>query len=75
MSSITPNLNGDINCGQNHFLLQPVSIEDLHNNRSGRNFWLYIEGYGAWSVCGNSARQISDRLEIIQKTKSRFILK
>ncbi len=56
-SSITPTLNGDIKADQNTFLSQPVSVEDLHNSRAGRNFWVYIEGVGAWSVAGNSAAQ------------------
>ena len=59
MSSITPSLNGDIKTDQNSFLLQPVSVNDLHNNRSNRNFWINIRGYGPWSVTGNSARQIA----------------
>ncbi|NLJ84073.1 MAG: cellobiose phosphorylase [Halanaerobiaceae bacterium] len=74
MSSITPILKGDIKCGQNHFLLQPVSIEDLHNNRSGRNFWLHIEEHGAWSVCGNSARQISARFGNYAENKEQVYL-
>lgn len=57
MSSITPTLNGDCKMGQNTFLLSPVSNEDLHNNKSSRNFWLYIEGKGAWSATGVSATQ------------------
>jgi cellobiose phosphorylase len=63
MSSITPTLHGDIKIGHNYFLTPPVSVEDLHNSRSGRNFWLYIEGYGAWSVAGASAQQRADILE------------
>lgn len=61
MSAVTPSLNGDIKTGQNCFLLQPVSAEDLHNNRSNRNFWLNIKGYGPWSTTGNSAHQISSK--------------
>ncbi len=61
MSAITPFLGGDLKTGQKSFLLQPVSIEDLHNNRSSRNFWLNIKGYGPWSATGNSAHQISSR--------------
>ena len=56
-SSITPNLGGDSKLDQNHFLLEPVSIENLHNNKSGRNFWVRIEGKGNWSVAGASAEQ------------------
>jgi cellobiose phosphorylase len=61
MSAITPQLHGDIKTGQNSFLMTPVSAEDLHNTRSARNFWLYVEGYGPWSVTGNSACQLADR--------------
>ncbi len=56
-SSITPNLGGDSKIDQNHFLLEPVSIENLHNNRNTRNFWCRIEGKGCWSACGTSAEQ------------------
>ena len=56
-SSITPNLGGDSKLDQNHFLLEPVSVENLHNNRSTRNFWCMVKGKGAWSVCGSSAEQ------------------
>lgn len=57
MSSITPTLNGDCKMGQNTFLLAPVSSEELHNNKSSRNFWIYIDGVGAWSATGVSASQ------------------
>ncbi len=57
MSSITPTLNGDIKIDQNHFALMPVSQEDLHNSKAGRNFWLDIKGYEPWSATGNSAKQ------------------
>lgn len=56
-SSITPNLGGDSKTDQNHFLLEPVSIENLHNNRSTRNFWCRIKDKGYWSACGVSAEQ------------------
>src|SRR5690606_38583474 len=57
MSAITPNLHGGITSGHNTFLMEPVSVDDLHNSKASRNFWLYIAGYGAWSVSGNSAKQ------------------
>ncbi|MDR3594900.1 GH36-type glycosyl hydrolase domain-containing protein [Clostridium sp.] len=57
MSSITPTLNGDCKMSQNTYLLAPVSSEELHNNKSSRNFWVYIEGIGAWSATGVSAAQ------------------
>ncbi|TQR46421.1 GH36-type glycosyl hydrolase domain-containing protein [Paenibacillus popilliae] len=61
MSSITPTWHGDSKADQNSFLLAPVSAEDLHNSRAARNFWVYVEGKGAWSAAGNSASQIASR--------------
>jgi len=69
MSSITPTLNGDAKLNQDTFLLLPVSVEDLHNTRSGRNFWVRINGE-PWSVTGNSARQISQDALSHNKTTS-----
>jgi cellobiose phosphorylase len=57
MSSLSPTLHGDIKTGHNSFLTLPISVEDLHDSRAGRNFWFYIEGFGPWSVAGASARQ------------------
>lgn len=57
MSSVSPKLHGQVTSGHNTFLTPPVSVEDLHNSRASRNFWVYIEGKGAWSAAGNSARQ------------------
>jgi cellobiose phosphorylase len=57
ISSITPTLNGDAKTDQNTFLLLPVSVQDLHNTRSARNFWVTINGK-PWSATGNSAVQI-----------------
>lgn len=54
-SSLTPNLGGDSKLNQNAFLMEPVSSENLHNNRSGRNFWCQIKGKGCWSAVGQSA--------------------
>lgn len=54
--SVTPALGGDSKLSQNAFLLEPVSVENLHNNRSTRNFWCQIEGKGNWSVTGASAQ-------------------
>ena len=55
MSSITPKLHGDIKNSQHSFLTVPVSSEDLNNTLYNRNFWLYIEGYGAWSFAFGEA--------------------
>lgn len=60
MGSVTPLLGGDNKMGQNTFLLAPVSSEDLHNNKSTRNFWCNIKGKGLWSATGNSAVQEGD---------------
>jgi len=58
VSSITPLLNGDAKIDQHHYILTPVSVEDLHNSRSSRNFWLLINNKETWSAAGNSAKQI-----------------
>lgn len=63
MSSVTPNLHGQATSGHNTFLTPPLSVEDLHNSRASRNFWVYIEGKGAWSAAGNSARQHAQAYE------------
>lgn len=55
MSSVSPNMGGDCKTGQNSFLLAPVSIENLMNDRLNRNFWCAFEGKGAWSAVGASA--------------------
>ncbi|MEZ4770278.1 MAG: cellobiose phosphorylase [Caldilineales bacterium] len=57
-SAITPTGNGDIKTGQHSFLTPPVSVEDLHNTRSARNFWVQIDGFDPWSATGNSAAQL-----------------
>ncbi len=54
-SALTPTFGGDSKRDQNTFLLEPVSVENLHNNRSARNFWCHIEGKGSWSATGASA--------------------
>lgn len=56
-SAVTPNLAGDAKLDQNHFLLEPVSILDLVDSRSSRNFWCKVAGVGAWSATGVSAEQ------------------
>ena len=37
-SCVTPLLGGDSKLDQNTFLLQPVSVEELHNLKGTRNF-------------------------------------
>ncbi|MBQ6888282.1 MAG: cellobiose phosphorylase [Lachnospiraceae bacterium] len=55
--AVTPNFGGDIKLNQNAFIMEPVSAENLHNNRSGRNFWCTVEGVGSWSTVGASAEE------------------
>ncbi|WP_092479206.1 GH36-type glycosyl hydrolase domain-containing protein [[Clostridium] polysaccharolyticum] len=55
--AVSPNLGGDIKLNQNAFLMEPVSVENLHNNRSVRNFWCRVEGKGIWSAVGASAEE------------------
>ena len=43
LSSITPDLHGDIKTNHNAFLMLPVTAEDLHNSKSSRNFWVYVQ--------------------------------
>ncbi len=61
ISAITPMLHGDVKTGQDTFLTIPVSVEDLHLSRAARNFWVYHEKFGPWSVSGNAAPQIAGR--------------
>ena len=65
-SSFTPNLGGDAKIDQNTFLLEPVSAENLVNNRNSRNFWCHVKGIGSWSVTGNSAEEISKKFTELQ---------
>lgn len=58
--AISPNLGGDLKTGQNSFVLTPVSSEDLHNNKSTRNFWCHIKEQGSWSATGVSAEAKSE---------------
>lgn len=61
MGSIAPDLAGDSKISQNAFLLEPVSVENLHSSTMGRNVWCSIKGKGCWSVTGNSAVQQARR--------------
>jgi len=54
-SCVTPDFGGDAKRDQNTFLYEPVSAENLHNNRSTRNFWCRFSEGGAWSATGVSA--------------------
>ena len=56
-SCVSPDLGGDAKLDQETFLLEPVSVENLHNNRSTRNFWLVGADGTAFSLTGASAAQ------------------
>ena len=57
MGDVSPDLCGDLKTGQNSFLLEPVSIRNLYNNKSSENFWCLIDGRIPWSLTGRSAAQ------------------
>ena len=59
-SALTPNFGGDSKLDQNTFILEPVSAENLHNNRGVRNFWVKMDGQ-LWSAMGASAGQEAQR--------------
>lgn len=61
MSTITPSLHGQVTSGHNTFLMAPISVEDLHNSKASRNFWIHIKGKGVWSAAGNSPQQNAQR--------------
>lgn len=65
-SSVTPNFGGDAKIDQETFLLEPVSAENLHNNRSVRNFWCTVDGVGTYSAVGASAEQEAARFSSMQ---------
>jgi len=57
MASVTATLHGDCTIGQHGFVRLPLVMESLHNTRSARNFWVWSEERGAYSLMGNSAAQ------------------
>ncbi len=67
MSSITPDLHGDIKANYNSFLLEPVSRVDLSNLKSSRNFWIYINPKKIWSPTG-----VSKNLETVKNDAFKF---
>ena len=62
-SAVTPTLGGDCKLDQNTFLLEPVSVENLHNNRNARNFWCHIGTHGSWSATLTQALPICLHLQ------------
>lgn len=65
-SAVTPNLGGDAKIDQETFLLEPVSSENLHNNRSTRNFWFVKNETDVYSAAGSSAEQENARFSAMQ---------
>lgn len=59
--AVTPRLGGDLKRSQNEFVLQPVSAEELHNNKSTRNFWCRLENGDCFSATGVSAQAETKR--------------
>lgn len=65
-SAVTPNLGGDAKIDQETFLLEPTSSENLHNNRSVRNFWFATDDFQAYSATGASACQEAAKFSVNQ---------
>ena len=57
MSAISPLLGGDIKTGQDTYLMEPISVDDLHSQNGSRNFWVTINKNNVWSATGNSLIQ------------------
>ncbi|MCR4695425.1 MAG: cellobiose phosphorylase [Pseudobutyrivibrio sp.] len=68
-SCVTPLLAGDAKVDQNHFVLEPESVENLNNNKSTRNFWCRVDGK-LWSATGVSAYQQAARFTKDQEKTS-----
>lgn len=66
MSSVSPDLHGDIKRDFNSFLLEPVSRMALSNSRASRNFWIYINPRKIWSATGVSkeANRLEDKFNL-----------
>ena len=69
-SAVTPNLGGDSKIDQEHFLLEPVSADDLHNKRSTRAIWVRTADGQVWSANGCSAEAESCKFTDKQDTSS-----
>lgn len=66
--ALTPTLGGDLKCSQNEFVLQPVSAEELHNNKATRNFWCWLGDDAYFSATGASAEAESRRFTSQQES-------
>ncbi len=59
-SAVAPDFGGDAKLDQNHFLIAPKSISNLHTDRDTRNFFCVFDEE-VWSACGASALQEAQR--------------
>ncbi len=59
-SAVTPDFGGDSKLDQNHFLIAPKSVSNLHSDRDTRNFFCTFTD-GLWSATGVSAAQEAAR--------------
>lgn len=59
-SAVTPDFGGDSKLDQNHFLIAPKSVSNLHSDRDTRNFFCAFND-GIWSATGVSAGQEAAR--------------
>jgi cellobiose phosphorylase len=58
MGSVTPNLHGDSTTGQHAFIRLPLVLEDVHNTKSARNFWIYSDRTGAYTLLSEKTQQM-----------------
>ena len=65
-SCVSPNLGGDSKINQETFLLEPVSSENLHNNRAVRNFWIKTDTGEIFSATGASDVQEAEKFSKTQ---------
>ncbi|MFC1645918.1 cellobiose phosphorylase, partial [Candidatus Omnitrophota bacterium] len=64
MSSISPELKGDIKTDNNSFLMLPTSRADLPDTNSSRNFWIYLnKSKKVWPLAKDSKNKVSTSLE------------
>jgi len=68
-SSVTPQFKGDACTRFHEFLTIPQVTEDFHLSRSGRNFWIKVDGEGPWSATGNSAFSTASRWANSEKAR------
>ncbi|MBL7131378.1 MAG: cellobiose phosphorylase [Candidatus Omnitrophica bacterium] len=63
MSSITPELKGDIKTNNNSFLMLPTFRPDLPDTNSSRNFWIYLnKTERVWSLAKDNTNNRRDKV-------------